>query len=134
MAFGLVHTRISNYAPGDAYGVLKSLLETYIGTDLILSGSNMYCFNSETFRYLAAAKYGVLMDHYHEEDVSRSWGKSRDETLRLIETSKLRTPHHFQSTISLNRTRELVIELPNGTDYTGYFQEDQDFQGLDWRS
>ncbi|KAF4631768.1 hypothetical protein G7Y89_g6371 [Cudoniella acicularis] len=109
MVFGFTNTRISNYTPGDTFGPLNTLLARHPGVGLSLSVHTTYCFDSESFRYLAAFKNNVFMDN--EEDFRRSWKHSREEALRLIDHFKTRIPHEVRSTISLNGTRELIAEL-----------------------
>ncbi|KAI0425683.1 hypothetical protein F5Y09DRAFT_334771 [Xylaria sp. FL1042] len=109
MAFGFTNTRISNYTPGDTFGPLDTLLEEHADIGLHLTTHTTYCFDSESFRYLAAFKQGVFMEN--EEDFRRSWQHSRKETLRLVDYFKTKSPHRVQSTISLNGTRQLISDL-----------------------
>ncbi|KAI0910960.1 hypothetical protein F4823DRAFT_340271 [Ustulina deusta] len=109
MAFGFTTTRISNYTPGDTFGPLNTLLEVHSDIGLHLTMNTTYCFDSESFRYLAAFKQGVFMEN--EEDFRRSWQHSRKETLRLVNYFKTKSPHRVQSTISLNGTRQLISDL-----------------------
>jgi GTPase SAR1 family protein len=109
MVFGFTNTRISNYTPGDTFGPLETLLKQHPNVGLSLSIHTTYCFDSESFRYLAAFKNGISMPN--EEDFRRSWKHSRDEAWRLINHFKSRPPHQVRSTISLNGTRELISEL-----------------------
>ncbi|MCJ1360029.1 MAG: hypothetical protein MMC33_010032 [Icmadophila ericetorum] len=108
IAFGFTNTRISNYTPGDTFGPLKALIG-HPDIQLSLSGSTTYCFDSESFRYLAAFKNGVIMDN--QEDFRRSWKHSRDEALRLLDHFRSKQPHLVKSTMSLNGARELISEL-----------------------
>jgi hypothetical protein len=109
MAFGFTNTRISNYTPGDTFGPLKTLLSEHSEIGLGLSTHTTYCFDSESFRYLAAYKNGEFLPN--EEDFRRSWEHSRQETQRLINHFKSRKPHSVVSTISLNGARQLIAEL-----------------------
>jgi len=109
MAFGFTNTRISNYSPGDTFGPLSSLLQKHQDIGLALENQNTYCFDSESFRFLAAFKNGVVMEN--EEDFRRSWEHSRAEAVRLVEYFETRTPHQVKSTMSLNGTRQLIAEL-----------------------
>jgi len=109
MAFGFTNTRISNYTPGDTFGTLETLLNEHSDVGLSLSTHTTYCFDSESFRYLAARKNGVFMDN--EEDFRRSWKHSREESLRLMDHFRSKQPHLVKSTISLNGTRELISQL-----------------------
>lgn len=109
MVFGFTNTRISNYTPGDTFGPLTTLLKKHSSAGLSLSFHTTYCFDSESFRYLAAYKNGISMGN--EEDFRRSWKHSRDEALRLLDHFRSRSPHIVKSTISLNGTRQMISEL-----------------------
>lgn len=109
MAFGFTNTRISNYAPGDTFKPLKSLLDENSDIPITLTTSTTYCFDSESFRYLAAYKQGIKMPN--EEDYRRSWDQSSREASRLLEYFSSTTPHPISSTLSLNGARKLILEL-----------------------
>lgn len=109
MVFGFTNTRITNYAPGDSFGPLKELLTRHPDVGISLSTHTTYCFDSESFRYLAALKNGTILPN--KEDFCRSWKHSRDEAWRLLDYFRSRPPHMVKSTISLNRTRQLITML-----------------------
>ncbi|KAM0511189.1 hypothetical protein ACHAPE_010140 [Trichoderma viride] len=109
MAFGFTNTRISNYAPGDTFKPLKSLLDKHADIPITLSTSTTYCFDSESFRYLAAYKQGIPVSN--EEEFRRSWNHSSEEAHRLINYFASTPSHPVTSTLSLNGTRKLVLEL-----------------------
>lgn len=109
MAFGFTNTRISNYTPGDTYGPLKALLKQHPDIGLDLSTPTTYCFDSESFRFLAAYKSGVTMEN--KPDFDRSWEHSRNESLRLINHFKTNPPHLIKNTLSLNSARQLISEI-----------------------
>jgi GTPase SAR1 family protein len=111
IVFGFTNTRISNYTPGDTFGPLQALLEQHPDVGLSLSNATTYCFDSESFRYLAAykSKRKVIMDN--KEDFCRSWKHSRDEAWRMLSHFQSKPPHPVKSTISLNGTRELICQL-----------------------
>ncbi|KAM5350227.1 hypothetical protein ACJ41O_006732 [Fusarium nematophilum] len=109
MAFGFTNTRISNYTPGDTFAPLKTLLAEHSEIGLTLTTSTTYCFDSESFRYLAAYKDGFQLPN--EEDFRRSWEHSRREAQRLLDHFKGTPPHRVNSTISLNGARQLISEL-----------------------
>lgn len=109
MVFGFTNTRISNYTPGDTFGPLDHLLKQHPDVGLTLQTPTTYCFDSESFRYIAAFKNGIQMEN--EEDFRRSWKHSRDEAWRLINHFSEMSPHRVESTISLYSTRQLIIEL-----------------------
>ncbi|KAM6486148.1 hypothetical protein HDV62DRAFT_403453 [Trichoderma sp. SZMC 28011] len=109
MAFGFTNTRISNYAPGDTFKPLKALLDGHSDIPITLSTSTTYCFDSESFRYLAAYKQGIPMTN--EEEYSRSWDHSSKEAHRLLKYFASTPPHPVTSTLSLNGARKLILEL-----------------------
>jgi hypothetical protein len=109
MVFGFTNTRGSNYTPGDTFKPLENLLSE--DNDVIrgLFRSNVYCFDSESFRYLAARKENIDMGNI--EDYRRSWDQSAAETRRMLEHFQSLQPHHTQRTLSLNETRHLILQL-----------------------
>ncbi|KAK3393246.1 hypothetical protein B0H63DRAFT_14313 [Podospora didyma] len=109
IAFGFTNTRGSNYKPGDTFKPLQALLSDYSDVIPGLFNYNVYCFDSESFRYLAAKKQGVDMGNI--EDYRRSWGQSTRESERLLEYFQTLQPHHTQQTLSLNETRHLISQL-----------------------
>jgi GTPase SAR1 family protein len=109
MVFGFTNTRSSNYTPGDTFGPLKRLLGQNRDVGLMLSMNTTYCFDSESFRYLAALKSGVEMPN--KGDFDRSWRQSRDETVRMITYFKSVPPHEIKSTMTLNGVRRKISEL-----------------------
>jgi hypothetical protein len=109
MAFGFTNTRISNYAPGDTFRPLKSLLDEHSDIPITLSASTTYCFDSESFRYLAAYKQGVPVQN--EEEFRKSWDHSSQEAHRLLNYFASTSPHPVSSTMSLNGARKLILEL-----------------------
>jgi GTPase SAR1 family protein len=109
MAFGFTNTRISNYTPGDTYGPLKALLFQHPDIGLELKTPTTYCFDSESFRYLAAFKSDITMPN--KLDFDRSWKHSRDESIRLINHFKSNPPHKVKNTLSLNGARQVISEL-----------------------
>ena len=109
MVFGFTNTRISNYTPGDTFGSLRKLLAEHPDVGLSLTNHTAYCFDSESFRYLAAYKQDIHMDN--QEDFRRSWQHSRDEAWRMLDHFKVKPPHPVRNTMSLNSTRELICSL-----------------------
>lgn len=109
IAFGFTNTRGSDYKPGDTFTPLAALLSDYNDVIPGLYSHNVYCFDSESFRYLAAQKQGIDMGTV--EDYRRSWDQSTKETDRIMTYFKGLKPHHVQETLSLNETRHLISQL-----------------------
>jgi flagellar biosynthesis GTPase FlhF len=109
MVFGFTNTRGSNYKPGDTFEPLKNELESNKDVSIGLFENTVYCFDSESFRYLAAYHQGV--DLGDRADYSRSWEKSAKESQRLLTYFQGLTPHKVKSTVSLNDIRHTITEL-----------------------
>lgn len=109
MVFGFTNTRGSNYQPGDTFKPLESLLSKYEDTNIGLFRHTVYCFDSESFRYLAAKKQGVDMGNL--QDYRRSWEQSATESERLISYFRSLVPHDVKSTLGMNETRHLITQL-----------------------
>ncbi|KAF8461508.1 hypothetical protein BDZ91DRAFT_829666 [Kalaharituber pfeilii] len=109
MVFGFTNTRGSNYKPGDTFEPLKNELACNPDVHIGLYEDTVYCFDSESFRYLAAYHQGV--DLGDQADYSRSWEKSAMESHRLLTYFRRRKPHLIKRTVSLNETRNMIIGL-----------------------
>ncbi|RYP83149.1 hypothetical protein DL769_001455 [Monosporascus sp. CRB-8-3] len=109
IVFGFTNTRASNYKPGDTFKPLEKLLTEYNEINMGLFEHNVYCFDSESFRYLAAQKKGIDMGF--RDDNRRSWEYSVSECKRLVKHFKGIKPHQVRSTINLNETRNMIIRL-----------------------
>lgn len=109
MVFGFTNTRTSHYTPGDTLRPLRALIQDHSDVGLSLNTHTTYCFDSESFRYLAAFKSGFPLPHV--EDYRRSWIHSRSEAKRVVDHFKGLRPHSVQSTMSLNGARRLISEL-----------------------
>ncbi|EPE36566.1 P-loop containing nucleoside triphosphate hydrolase [Glarea lozoyensis ATCC 20868] len=101
--FGFTHTRSSNYTLGDTFGPLNRLLGDIPNSGLSLSKEKTYSFDSESFRFLAAARKGVWLAYPAEYE--RSWKHSQNEALRMLNYLGKIRPHNTQSTSIFNRAR-----------------------------
>ncbi|TGZ81925.1 hypothetical protein EX30DRAFT_239815 [Ascodesmis nigricans] len=112
IVFGFTNTRGSNYQPGDSFLPLEKALDDLYkqqGIRIGLDSNTVYCFDSESFRYVAARHRG-FDSWYHEEFVS-SWETSAKEAQRLIQYFRNRTPHLVKETVNLNQTRKVLTSL-----------------------
>lgn len=108
MAFGFTNSRSTFYLPGQTFDPLRALLSQYKEANLELVKDNVYCFDSESFRYLAAYKT-ISKDLGHLKESEDSWNKSHQECTRLIKHFKAQPPHAVRSTINLNETRNTIL-------------------------
>ena len=110
MVYAFTNTRGANFTPGDSYVPLVRLFKEFEDVLPHLSQSNVYCFDSESFRYLAAKKQAGL-NLGEIEDNRRSWAKSSAECRRLRNHFAELLPHPVKHTVSLNATRYLIESL-----------------------
>lgn len=110
IAFGFTNTRGTNYQPGDSFDPLSELLRKFSDIDITLRKHNVYCFDSESFRYLAAYKQQNQSLGQLEENC-RSWEYSVGESKRLLNYFKELKPHQVTSTINLYETRVRVVKM-----------------------
>jgi GTPase SAR1 family protein len=104
IAFGFTNTRGTNYMPADTFDPLNELLNQYKEVDIALRKHNVYCFDSESFRYLAAQKlHGSSLGPLEEN--RNSWEYSVAESKRLLDYFKGLEPHEVTSTVNLYETR-----------------------------
>lgn len=125
VVFGFTNTRITNYLPGDTLDALKALLRKNRDIGISLSTKTAYCFDSESFRYLAALKNEVEMEN--KQDSVSSWLESSKEAWRMLDHFKNSTPHPVQSTMSLNCTRRLNLRAHKANSRYHWFNQDQYF-------
>ncbi|TGZ80742.1 hypothetical protein EX30DRAFT_378651 [Ascodesmis nigricans] len=82
---------------------------------IALNSNTVYCFDSESFCYLAARHRGFDFG-YHEEAAS-CWETSAKEAQRLIQYFRSRTPHLVKETINLNQTGKVLTSLTRSMAY-----------------
>lgn len=83
--FVFTGTRGSNYGPGDTIGILRRTVDDirasppYVNISI---GRNVFCFENESFKYLAALKDNIQFDKHSKEKYKESWKKSSSECWR----------------------------------------------------
>jgi GTPase SAR1 family protein len=114
IVFCFTNARGTFYRPGDTLPPLKiqlKELEKRSNVEIKVNQDTLYCFDNESFRFLAAIKKGISFTDTDEQSFAESWKRSRDESLRLIEYIVTRYPHKVKDTLSLNNSRNLAILL-----------------------
>jgi GTPase SAR1 family protein len=112
--FCFTNARGTFYRPGDTLPPLKKQLRDLkerSGVEIKTNQDTIYCFDNESFRFLAAIKKGILYTETDEQNFAGSWKKSVNESLRLIEYLVTRPPHAVKDTLSLNNSRNIVVLL-----------------------
>ncbi|CAG8615329.1 8808_t:CDS:2 [Ambispora gerdemannii] len=114
IVFCFTNSRGTLYRPGDTLPALKEQLRALrqrSGVEIKTNQNTMYCFDSESFRFLAAVKAGIKFEEMDEQSFAESWKRSVGESVRLLGYLCLRDPHKVKDTLTLNDARRIVINL-----------------------
>ncbi|CAG8730084.1 23818_t:CDS:2, partial [Racocetra persica] len=114
--FCFTHSRGSSYHPGGTLFLLRKELDIFKETsnvEITFNKETIFCFDNESFQFLAQIKRGVKFTKNDEEQFKKSWEKSVEESARLIEHIINRQPHKVKDTLSLNNSRQMVKILLN---------------------
>ena len=83
--FCFTNARPTFYAPGNTAPLLKNMLESIPEVQIPFQKRNVYCFDSESFRYLVAVKGGIAFTDQQKCEYETSWSKSVTELYRLLD-------------------------------------------------
>ncbi|CAG8461512.1 689_t:CDS:2 [Ambispora leptoticha] len=114
IVFCFTNARGTFYRPGDTFPPLKKHLKELqdrFGVEIKIKHDTVYCFDSESFRFLAALKDKVKFHKEEEKSFAESWKRSVNEAMRLLEYISKCPPHNIKDTLSLNESRNIVIIL-----------------------
>lgn len=120
LIFIFTSSRGSNYAPGETLSSLKRIVdgirEDPPNVDIPLN-NNIFCFDNESFRFLAALQQKVQFTEDVKKRNIESWNKSKENWWRMIKyivgdakTAPLKA-HMIRNTISINEVRRFIIQL-----------------------
>ncbi|CAB4483553.1 unnamed protein product [Rhizophagus irregularis] len=114
IVFCFTNARGTFYRPGDTLPSLKKQLgdlKERSSVEIKVNHDTLYCFDNESFRFLAAIKKGISFTDADEQNFAESWKKSVKESLRLMQYLLTRPPHAVKDTLSLNNSRNIVVLL-----------------------
>ncbi|CAG8633017.1 24111_t:CDS:2 [Dentiscutata erythropus] len=114
IVFCFTNCRGTFYRPGDTLPALKKQLmnlKSKTDVEIKTEQNTLYCFDNESFRFLAAYKQYISFNEIDKEIYAGSWKRSVDESNRLIRYFKSCRPHIVKDTISLNNARQIVMSL-----------------------
>ncbi|EGC40245.1 hypothetical protein DICPUDRAFT_96290 [Dictyostelium purpureum] len=111
IVFCYTNSRSTFYQPGDTYPMISKMVQSLNVPDLKYTSSNTFCFDSESFRFLAALKQGIKFSEDEIKGFSNSWKTSVTSTNNLISYLNLLPPHNIRNTTSLNESRRLIHAL-----------------------
>ncbi|KAM9990675.1 hypothetical protein ACTFIY_006700 [Dictyostelium cf. discoideum] len=117
--FCFTHTRGTMYKPGPTKTILEDHLKKMKDQSDIEINANekTFCFDNESFNYLAVKKYNVTagietcFSDDDEFDFSRSWDRSSKEFKRLLQEISQVQPHDVANTICINNARTMISNL-----------------------
>jgi GTP-binding protein EngB required for normal cell division len=95
IVFCFTNTRPTFFAPGNTAPLLKSFLKELPIKDIPFGKKNSFCFDSESFRYLAAVKNKVDFNQYQQEECHKSWANSVIESERLFKFICILKPYYI---------------------------------------
>ncbi|XP_065658145.1 uncharacterized protein LOC100209799 [Hydra vulgaris] len=114
IVFCFTNTRQNFYQPGGTVNMLKELLHKNKLVDIPICKKTMYCFDSESYRYLAAVKSkteSLLFLENLFNNYAESWEHSVSETKRLLQHITGLKAHKLNNTLSLNAARVVIQQL-----------------------
>ncbi|CAF1133088.1 unnamed protein product [Rotaria sordida] len=82
--FCFTNARSTFFAPGNTGSLLREIFKQEHLKDIPFEKKNTFCFDSESFRYLAAKKCGVEFDEFVKQESINSWTTSVTESIRLL--------------------------------------------------
>uniref|UniRef100_A0A6P7GGG3 Uncharacterized protein LOC114342245 n=1 Tax=Diabrotica virgifera virgifera TaxID=50390 RepID=A0A6P7GGG3_DIAVI len=118
--FCFTHTRGSDYGPGESIKILGRAIRQIASRPphaKIRMERNIFYFDNEPFKYLAAVQNGVQFGLKAKEKYIESWEKSTEQSWRLINyitgdsKNKPLKPHFVQSTNAINEARRMIHRL-----------------------
>ncbi|UJR32659.1 hypothetical protein I4U23_020119 [Adineta vaga] len=105
--FCFTNARATFYAPGDTGPLLRKMLADE-QLSIPFQKENTFCFDSESFRYLAARKCHVDFDDYQKKECKDSWDTSVTESLRLLNFIQTRKPYVLNEWLS---PRKVALDI-----------------------
>ena len=106
--FCFTNARSTFYTPGDTGRLLREMLNQEHLSDIPFQKQNTFCFDSESFRYLAARRCQIDFDDYQKVECRNSWNTSVKESIRLLDFIQTRQPYNLQEYQS---PRKVVLDI-----------------------
>ncbi|CAF4343230.1 unnamed protein product [Rotaria sp. Silwood2] len=106
--FCFTNSRATFYAPGDTGSLLRKMLNDEHLDNIPFKKDNTFCFDSESFRYLAARKCNIDFDDYQQQECLNSWNTSVKESVRLLKHIQTCKPYNLGDWMSPRRT---ILEI-----------------------
>ena len=110
IAFCFTNSRCTSYKPGDTIRSLKAVMEQQ-NISIPLTSDTMFCMDNESVRFLAEIKTGYRFNEENRADYSKSWERSSEVCLQLMEHFAKIKPHKEKDTLSINESRRAISVL-----------------------
>jgi GTP-binding protein EngB required for normal cell division len=81
--FCFTNARSTFYTPGETAPLLRAILKSLPKANIQFKKENTFCFDSESFRYLAALQNSIKFDNLDKHEYEMSWSTSVSESNRL---------------------------------------------------
>ena len=88
-------------------------VEKESGIKIPFGKENIFCFDNEAFRFLAALQQGFHFTSEEKDNFKTSWKKSAESENSLFTYISSIQIHDLQQTVKLNEAREILMELGN---------------------
>jgi len=99
----------SNFKPDETQPILQRFLEDQnLPIALPPEKPTIYCFESDTMKYIAKCKNGIPHDEDDEENAQKSWRKSVKSTKELLGYICSLEPHSLAVMMSINKATNMV--------------------------
>nr|CAH7751730.1 unnamed protein product [Callosobruchus chinensis] len=121
--FVFTNTRASEYGPGDTLSILQKAIENIRNDSgvMIQLNKNIFCFENEAFRYLAAAKKDIKFDAEVTKTYKRSWENSAKQCWNMLkyinggfDKNKPQhplEPYNPSNLLAINVAKNLLVNL-----------------------
>lgn len=112
--FCFTNTRSTFYLPGDTAPLLKKMLREFQDNQApLFAKENTFCFDSESFRYLAVIQTTkeMVFSEDQDKDFHESWKYSVNESIRLLKFIKARSVYHLNKFRSIRHAQSIIITL-----------------------
>lgn len=83
--FCFTNARTTFFAPGDTGPLLRKMIKEQQDGSIPFGKANTFCFDSESFRYLVAKRFGIEFDDFQKHENTNSWTQSVAQSFRLLQ-------------------------------------------------
>ncbi|CAF5027513.1 unnamed protein product [Rotaria sp. Silwood1] len=101
--FCFTNSRATFFAPGDTGPLLQEIILQEYRNEILFKKNNTFCFDSESFRYLAARKCNVDFDEFIQQESINSWKTSVTESVRLLKFILRCKPYYLNDEQSVRK-------------------------------